>query len=96
MHATRYIKIKDPYPNPFNNSVTLDYKLFKDSIVKIAIFDIKGLLIKNLFSGKQNSGLKSIKWNATNNKGRIVSSGEYLARIEIGDFTQTKKIIFVR
>ena len=62
----RYIQIKTPYPNPFNNSVTIDYKLFKDSIVKIAIFDIKGILIKNLFTGKQKPGLKSIKWNATN------------------------------
>ncbi len=92
----RHIAIQAPYPNPFNNSVTLDYKLFKDSSVKIVIFDIKGNLIKNLFSGKQTSGFKSIKWNATNNKGKIVSAGEYLAKIKIGDFTQTKKMIFVK
>jgi hypothetical protein len=92
----RHIEIQAPYPNPFNNSITLNYKLFKDSNVKIVIFDIKGNLIKNLFAGKQTSGLKSIKWNATNNKGKIVSAGEYLAKIKIGDFTQTKKMIFVK
>ena len=91
-----HIEIQDPYPNPFNNNITINYKLFKDSNVKIVIFDIKGNLIKNLFSGKQISGLKSIKWNATNNKGKIVSAGKYLAKIEIGDFSETKKMIFVK
>ena len=93
---TRSIEIQAPYPNPFNNSVTLTYKLFKSSNVKIVIYDIKGNLIKNLFSGKQISGFKSIKWNATNNKGKKVSAGEYLAKIKIGDFTHTKKMIFVK
>ena len=101
MSSENYIKpgnieIQAPYPNPFNNSITLDYKLFKDSNVKIVIFDIKGNLVKNLFSGEQISGFKSIKWNATNNKGKRVSAGEYLAKIKIGDFTQTKKMIFVK
>ena len=91
-----HIKIQAPYPNPFNNSINLDYKLFKDSNVKIVIFDIKGNLIKILFSGKQISGYKSIKWNATNDKGEIVSAGEYLVKIEIGDFAQTKKMIFLK
>ena len=91
-----FIEIQAPYPNPFNNMVTLDYKLFKESNVKISIFDINGNLVKNLFHGRQNSGFQSIKWNATNNKGRVVSTGEYLARIELGNFTQIKKITFVK
>ena len=90
------IEIQAPYPNPFNNMVTLDYKLFKESNVKISIFDINGNLVKNLFYGRQNSGFQSIKWNATNNKGRLVSAGEYLARIELGNFTQIKKMTFVK
>ena len=92
----RRIEIQAPYPNPFNNSITFDYKLFKDSNVEIVIFDMKGNLVKNLFSGEQISGFKSIKWNAINNKGKKVSAGEYLAQIKIGDFTQTKKMIFVK
>ena len=92
----RRIEIQAPYPNPFNNSITLDYKLFKDSNVEIVIFDVKGNMVKNLFSGEQISGFKSIKWNAINNKGKKVPAGEYLAQIKIGDFTQTKKMIFVK
>ena len=92
----RRIEIQAPYPNPFNNSITLDYKLFKDSNVEIVIFDVKGNKVKNLFSGEQISGFKSIKWNAINNKGKKVPAGEYLAQIKIGDFTQTKKMIFVK
>ena len=32
----------------------------------------------------------------TNNKGKIVSTGKYLVKIKIGNFTQTKKMIFVK
>ena len=92
----RQIKIQALYPNPFNNSIILDYILFKDSNVKIVIFDIYGNLIKNLFAGEQTTGLKSIKWNATNNKGKIVSAGTYIVRIRTEDFTKTKKMIFVK
>ena len=92
----RRVEIQDPYPNPFNNSITLNYKLSKDSNVEIVIYDIRGNLVKNLFSGEQISGFKSIKWNAIDNTGKKVSAGEYLAQIKIGDFTQTKKMIFVK
>ena len=90
------VEIQAPYPNPFNNMVTLNYKLFKECNVKISIFDINGNLVKNLFYGRQNSGFQSIKWNATSNKGRVVSAGEYFARIELGNFTQIKKMTFVK
>ena len=92
----RRVEIQDPYPNPFNNSIALNYKLSKDSTVEIVIFDMKGNLVKNLFSGEQISGFKSIKWNAMNNEGKKVSAGVYLAKIKIGNFRQTKKMIFVK
>ena len=89
-------QLNQNYPNPFNPITTISYYLPTNEFVDITIYDLNGRIVKNLVSLNQNAGYNSIQWNATNNKGRIISSGEYLARIEIGDFTQTKKIIFVR
>ena len=55
-----------------------------------------GKVVKTLVNNKKNSGFHSIHWNATNNQGKSVSSGVYLYRIEIGDFRQTKKMIFFK
>ena len=54
-----------------------------------------GNVINNLVNDNQNSGYKSIQWDATNNQGQQVSAG-YLYSIEAGDFRQTKKMILLK
>jgi flagellar hook assembly protein FlgD len=55
-----------------------------------------GNMIKNLVNQKQNSGLKSIQWDARNNQGEPVSAGLYLYTIDAGDFRQTKKMALLK
>ena len=55
-----------------------------------------GNVINNLLNTKQSSGYKSVQWNATDNLGQSVSAGVYLYSIETKDFSQTKKMIFLK
>jgi len=89
-------KIHNNYPNPFNPITTLQYDLPEDALVNITIYDMMGSNVKNLVNKNQNSGYKSIKWNATNNQGEPVSAGVYLYKIQAGDFVDTKKMIFLK
>ena len=84
------------YPNPFNPSTTLQYDLPNDGFVNITIYDMLGNVINNLVNDNQNSGYKSVQWDATNNQGQQVSAGVYLYSIEAGDFRQTKKMILLK
>ena len=84
------------YPNPFNPVTKLRYDLPQDSYVRVTVFDMLGNVVNNLINGNQNSGYKSVQWNATNNRGQPVSAGVYLYSIEAGDFRQTKKMIFLK
>ena len=84
------------YPNPFNPSTTLHYDLSEDEFVSITIYDMLGDVINNLVNDNQNSGYKSVQWNATNNQGQQVSAGVYLYSIEAGDFRQIKKMILLK
>tara|TARA_Y100001970_G_scaffold60771_1_gene77299 strand:- start:14 stop:1615 length:1602 start_codon:yes stop_codon:yes gene_type:complete len=84
------------YPNPFNPTTVLQYNLPNDEFVNITIYDMLGNVINNLVHGNQNSGYKSVQWNATNNQGQQVSAGVYLYSIEAGDFRQTKKMILLK
>ena len=89
-------KLNQNYPNPFNPVTNILYNLTEDGFVKITVFDILGNVIKKLVNEVQNSGYKSIQWNATNNQGEPVSAGVYLYSIEAGNFRQTKKMILLK
>ena len=84
------------YPNPFNPVTNILYNLPEDGFVKITVFDILGNVINQLVNEVQNSGYKTVKWDATNNKGQPVSAGVYLYSIEVGDLRQTKKMILLK
>ena len=84
------------YPNPFNPFTTLRYDLPENGLVKITIYDMLGNVINELVNEVQNSGYKSIQWNATNNQGQSLSAGVYLYTIEAGDFRHTKKMILLK
>ncbi len=84
------------YPNPFNPVTTLHYDLLEDSYVNITIYNMLGNVVNNLVNTNQNSGYKSVQWNATNNQAQPVSAGVYIYSIEAGEFRQTKKMILLK
>jgi hypothetical protein len=84
------------YPNPFNPVTTLRYDLPENSLVNITIYDMLGREVKTLINQTQNSGYKSLIWDATNDYGEPVSAGLYLYRIRAGDFRQTKKMVLLK
>jgi len=86
----------DNYPNPFNPITTINYQLMNDSFVDIAIYDVRGKLIKNLLSKRQKSGSHLIQWNAENNSGRQVSSGVYIYTINYDAISIAKKMMFIK
>ena len=88
--------IQQNYPNPFNPVTNILYNLPEDGFVKITVFDILGNVINQLVNEVQNSGYKSIQWNATNNQGEPVSAGVYLYKVQAGDFVDTKKMILLK
>jgi hypothetical protein len=88
--------LNNNYPNPFNPLTTISYYLPKDEFVNVNIYNASGKLVRELVSSKQNLGVKSIRWDATNNSGQPVSAGLYLYTIQAGDFRQTKKMVLLK
>jgi flagellar hook assembly protein FlgD len=84
------------YPNPFNPVTTLRYDLPEDVLVNITIYDMMGRQISTLVRSQQSAGYKSVRWNATNDKGSPVSAGLYLYTIQAGKYRQTKKMVLLK
>ena len=88
--------ISQNYPNPFNPITTLQYELPEDSFVNVTVYDMLGNVVNNLINANQSSGYKSVQWDATNNRGELVSAGIYLYKIQAGDFVDSKKMILLK
>ena len=83
-------------PNPFNQNTTIRYLLANTEKVSLKIYDISGKLIKTLVEDYRGPGEHSITWYGRNNNGNQVPSGIYFSRISVGDFAESKKMIFIK
>jgi hypothetical protein len=84
------------HPNPFNFGVTITLKIMKGGDANIVIYDINGRLIKTIFKGGiLEKGTHKFTWDATDARGKAVSSGLYfaVAGTPQGKFTKTLTLI---
>lgn len=84
------------FPNPFNQQTTIEYQITNWSHVSLNIYDLMGRKIRTLVDENQYAGSYSIFWDGNDNSGNVMTSGIYYCRLSQGDFTETKKILFVR
>lgn len=84
------------YPNPFNPATTISYTLAKSGRVKLEVFNLLGEKVKTLVFAEQRAGLHQENWDGKDQSGRSVSSGLYLYRLRLENFSQTKKMMLVR
>ena len=96
--------MSDAFPNPFNLSTTIryvvpvegDFKEAHSSKVALNIYNIRGQLVKKVVSRKQTPGMYEVRWNGTNESGRVIATGIYLMRLSVGDNISTKKLTVLK
>ena len=64
--------------------------------VRLEIFDVAGKHVSTLFNGSKNPGLHQVKWNGTNDRGQILSTGIYFYKLTSTNLTQTRKLLFAK
>lgn len=79
------------YPNPFNPGTMISYRLPVSGLVSLKVFDLLGNEIANLVNEEKQAGVHHFNFNANN-----LSSGVYLYRISVGDYNQTRKMLFLK
>lgn len=84
------------YPNPFNPTTTIEFKVPEVSNVKITIYNVLGQSVKTLVNENFTTGNYKVSWNGTNEAGLLVSSGIYFYRLEAGDFSQTNRMLLLK
>jgi Tol biopolymer transport system component len=84
------------HPNPFNPSTTVEYSISEDAHIDLAIFNVKGQLVRTLENGLKKRHNYRIVWDGKSDKGEDVASGTYFLRLKTDRFTQTRKLVVLR
>lgn len=87
-------ELKQNYPNPFNPSTIIKYNLAQEGNIKIIVYDVIGNEIATLINEVKSAGSYSVIFDS--NKLGSLSSGIYYYRITAGEFSETKKMIYLK
>lgn len=86
--GTEYMMLS--YPNPFQQTTTIRYKLDRPDHIRIDVYDATGKQLANLVNGLQDAGQQEVNWNAAN-----LPAGVYFAKAidSKGHLLQVHKLI---
>ncbi len=79
------------WPNPFNPKTTLRFALEAAGPVELAIFDLTGRRVAEVFRGELGAGSHEFPWNAEG-----LASGVYLARFSTDESWSAKKLVLMK
>jgi cathepsin K len=92
----RSLAIAGVVPNPFNPRTTLSYDVPRTGRVRLAVFDIRGRLVRELVNGTVAAGRHTAVWDGRDRGGQSVAAGVYFARMEDGRSATTAKMVLAK
>lgn len=98
------IQLFQNYPNPFNPETVITYQLSETSDVSLKVYDILGRELAVLVNKTQQPGFHSVKFSVSkikensnfNSISSSISSGIFFYRLHVGNFSEVKKMIFLK
>jgi hypothetical protein len=92
-------KLVENYPNPFNPTTTIPFDVPFTTELTVEVYNLLGQKIKTLHKNTRfTAGSKTVKWDATNDFGKKVSSGLYVYKLRSkdGEFVDSKKMMLIK
>jgi hypothetical protein len=83
--------LRQNYPNPFNPVTQISFELRQASEVSVAVYNLNGQLVAQLFSGYKSAGQHRLSWDASG-----MASGVYLIQVKGDGFVGVKKGVLMR
>jgi hypothetical protein len=88
--------LNQTYPNPFTQSITVNYQLAAAGRVSLKVYNVAGQLVRTLVDENSLPGYYSRVWNGSDNGGRKVASGVYVMRLSSGGQEKTRKLVKIK
>ncbi|NLK49674.1 MAG: T9SS type A sorting domain-containing protein [Candidatus Cloacimonetes bacterium] len=93
---TPVLSLSQNFPNPFNPSTTISFQLSRPAHTRLAVYNLKGQLVKVLADGNLGAHQHDFVWNGLDEKDEPVASGMYLYRLHTDGKTLQRKMLLMK
>jgi hypothetical protein len=90
-------------PNPFNPTTALHFTVHSPQSAvhgpiptRLIIYNVLGQKVRTLVDEPKRAGSYTVIWDGTDEQGNDVASGVYFYKLRVGDYSQTKKMVFLK
>lgn len=81
----------EAYPNPFNPSTMLDFRIDTPGVVRIAVYSLTGQLVDVLADRMFDAGSHTLSWSPDG-----LASGVYIVRMDAGAIRRSVRVTFLK
>ncbi|MFC1564719.1 T9SS type A sorting domain-containing protein [candidate division KSB1 bacterium] len=89
-------ELRNNYPNPFNASTIIEFKLEERAKASIVIYNTLGQIVRTFDEKEYVRGINRVHWNGRTDRGSHISSGVYLCRLTVNGISQTRRMTLVK
>ena len=83
-------------PNPFNPQTVFIFALDETAAGELRVYGLDGRLLRTLAAGLFAAGEHTARWDGTDDAGRSLAAGVYLARLHTGTGAVSTRVCLVR
>lgn len=87
------LTLAPPAPNPSADSATFQYTLAVSGPVRISVYDLAGRRVAHPLEATQTAGTHRMTWNVRDDRGRPLTAGCYMLRLETEDGTRVRRLV---
>jgi hypothetical protein len=84
------------YPNPFKPATSIEYSVQQKGRIHIAIYDLKGRMIKQLRNDELSPGTYKVLWDGTTRGNKRAFSGLYICQIISKNTIEQKRLFLIK
>jgi len=89
------VAIESGQPNPFGDMLRVGFRIALDSDVTLAVYDIRGRLVRIVSRGFRAAGAHTETWDGRNDAGSRAPSGVYLIRLQSRQGDATRRVLLI-
>ncbi|HVP58066.1 MAG TPA: FlgD immunoglobulin-like domain containing protein, partial [bacterium] len=83
-------------PNPIRTSALVEYSIPVETKVSLAVYDVRGRLVRELASGARSPGTYKVQWGGKNDDGEEAAAGIYFVRLDAAGSHISRKAVLVK